>query len=107
MGESGAPLAIRRLIAPGGLEQRIGMRYELVADLTTVKEELLMAHKISLELAHAIPIGNVDIKLPVRNGNTLVGTLTISQGGVDWRKANARIPTKVTWKKFADLMENA
>lgn len=46
----------------------------------------MAAHVASLEVSHAIPIGNVDIKLPVRKGTKLLGTLTISKGGVDWKK---------------------
>ncbi len=66
-----------------------------------------MAHKVSLEVSHAIPIGNVDIKLPVRSGNTLLGVLTISQGGVDWKKAHARHSVSLRWKRFAEVMDNA
>ena len=66
-----------------------------------------MAHKVSLEVSHAIPIGNVDIKLLVRSGNTLLGTLTISQGGVDWKKARARKDVSLRWKRFAELMDGA
>jgi hypothetical protein len=49
----------------------------------------MAAHKVSMQVSHEIPIGNVDITLPVRKGTKLLGTLTISQGGVDWKKAHA------------------
>ena len=62
-------------------------------------------HKVSLQLAHEIPIGNVDIKLPVRSGNTLLGTLTISKGGVDWKKAHAHSSKSLTWKRFGEVMD--
>ncbi len=66
----------------------------------------MAAHKVSMQVSHEIPIGNVDITLPVRKGTKLLGTLTISQGGVDWKKAHARRSISVNWTRFAELMES-
>jgi hypothetical protein len=67
----------------------------------------MAAHSVSLQLDHAIAIGKVDITLPVRKGSKLLGTLTISQGGVDWKKSHAHSSKSVTWTQFAELMANA
>jgi hypothetical protein len=61
-------------------------------------------HAVDLKISHAIAIGGVDITLPVRRGRTLLGTLTISRGGVDWRKAHARSSVSLNWAKFAEMM---
>jgi len=67
----------------------------------------MAGHVVSLEVSHAIPIGNVDIKLPVRKGTKLLGTMTISKGGVDWKKAHAHSSVSMNWTQFAELMASA
>ena len=67
----------------------------------------MAVHRVSLQIAHEIPIGSVDITVPVRRGPKLLGTLTISQGGVDWKKAYAHKSVSVNWARFAELMANA
>lgn len=67
----------------------------------------MAVHHVSLQISHEIPIGGTDIALPVYKGTKLLGTLTISQGGVDWKKAYARKSISVTWSGFAELMASA
>jgi hypothetical protein len=67
----------------------------------------MAVHHVSLNISHEIPIGGTDIALPVYRGKKLLGTLTISQGGVDWKKAYARKSKPFDWTRFAELMENA
>jgi len=65
-----------------------------------------MAQKVTLTVEHEIEIGNVDVTFRVRNGNHLVGTLTISKGSIDWRRANARKSVQKSWADFAALMDS-
>jgi hypothetical protein len=67
----------------------------------------MATHSVSLQVAHAVPIGSVDITLPVRKDGKLLGTLTISQGGVDWKKAHAQKHVSFSWTQFAELMASA
>lgn len=67
----------------------------------------MATHAVSLQVSHAIAIGSVDITLPVRKSGKLLGTLTISQGGVDWKKAHAHSSVSVNWTRFAELMAQA
>jgi hypothetical protein len=67
----------------------------------------MAVHKVGLKVPQEIELGKVDITLPVRRGGSLLGTLTISRGGVDWKKAHAHSSVSVTWTKFAELMTNA
>jgi hypothetical protein len=64
-----------------------------------------MAKHVTLSISHDIEIGNVDVVFKVRDGSALIGTVTISKGSIDWRKANARNSINKTWREFADLME--
>ena len=66
----------------------------------------MATHAVSMQVSHAIPIGSVDITLPVRKGGKLLGTLTISQGGVDWKRAHAHSSVSVNWTRFAEMMAN-
>jgi hypothetical protein len=67
----------------------------------------MAVHHVALQISHEIPIGGTDIALPVYRGTRLLGTLTISQGGVDWKKAYARKSISMTWSRFADVMAAA
>jgi hypothetical protein len=71
---------------------------------TVQEEEQVATHAVGLKIAHEIPLGKVDITLPVKRGNALLGTVTISRGGIDWKRAHARQSKSLTWKEFADLM---
>ena len=67
----------------------------------------MATHAVSLQVDHAIPIGHVDITLPVKKGAKLLGTLTISQGGIDWKKAYAHKSVKLNWTQFAEMMADS
>jgi hypothetical protein len=57
-----------------------------------------------MSIAHPIEIANVDVEFVVRDGPTLMGRLTISRGGIDWRPSGASESTSTTWKEFAKWM---
>jgi hypothetical protein len=40
----------------------------------------------------------------VKRDGSLLGVLTISKGGIDWKRAHARESVSLSWKAFADLM---
>jgi hypothetical protein len=60
---------------------------------------------INMRIEHPIPVGNVDVEYEVRRGPDLLGTLSISKGGLDWRPKGARKPRKATWEQFQAWMK--
>ena len=64
----------------------------------------MAAKRVSLKLPTPIEVGNVDVEFEVRDGAALMGTVTVSRGGLDWRATGRRSAVSVTWKAFAELM---
>ena len=62
-------------------------------------------HDVKLKLNAEIPVGNVDVEIPVRIDGSLRGRLQISTGTVDWVPRNGRKPIKMSWSRLADLLE--
>lgn len=62
-------------------------------------------HDVKLKLNAEVPVGNVDIEIPVRIDGALRGRLQISTGTVDWRPRNGRKAVQLSWTKLADLLE--
>ena len=62
-------------------------------------------HDVKLKLNAELPIGNVDLEIPVRVDGALRGRLQISTGTVDWRPRSSRKALRLTWSQFADLIE--
>ena len=63
-------------------------------------------HEVTLRTKHPIEVGNVDVELAVRYGRTLVGTLRVSVGGIDWYPRNAKKARRVSWEQFDAWMES-
>jgi hypothetical protein len=66
----------------------------------------MATHQVDLKIPHNIALSNVDHSLRVKRNGTLLGVLTISKGGIDWKRAHARGSVSMSWKAFADLMKN-
>lgn len=60
---------------------------------------------INMRIEHPIPVGNVDVKYEVRRGTDLLGTLSISKGGLDWRPKGARKTRVSNWEQFDEWMK--
>lgn len=64
-----------------------------------------MAHEVTLDLATKFLL-NKDVKIEVKVDQKKLGTLLVSKGNVEWVSAGNSVNKKrMTWKKFADLME--
>ncbi len=65
----------------------------------------MATHDVSMKIAHALEIGNVDIELAVVVDGKRLGRLKVSKGGLDWLPANKAVNSKsLTWESFAALM---
>ncbi len=70
-----------------------------------------MAHKVTARFKQPMQIKKADLAIKVRNDEELFGTLTISQGTLDWRPTKKRRGGKnevqLTWENFDKAMELA
>jgi hypothetical protein len=48
----------------------------------------MATHDVSLNITKPIPIGNVDIEIPVDRNGRAFGKVKISKGAIDWMPAN-------------------
>lgn len=61
-------------------------------------------HEIDAHLpAHSVK--NADVRVLVTSDDALLGELRISKGSLDWRPAKHQYSRKMSWERFADLME--
>jgi len=64
-----------------------------------------MAH-LKLRVTRAMEVVNADAEIEVRGSDDeLMGRLLISRGSVDWVGANKQLRHRMTWRKFAQVME--
>lgn len=65
-----------------------------------------MAHKVLMELNEKVVL-HKDIKIEVRKDDVKLGTVLVSKGNIEWLPANNSVNKhRLTWVKFAELMEN-
>lgn len=60
---------------------------------------------MKLRLQTDIPIGKVDVEIPVVIDGALRGRLQMSTGSVDWRPRHSKKPVRLSWSQLADLLE--
>jgi hypothetical protein len=48
---------------------------------------------------------NADIEFIVREGLSKLGELHVSKGSIEWLPSNGRYKRRMSWSKFAKLME--
>ena len=62
-------------------------------------------HEVSLNITRPIPIGSVDIEIPVRRNGRALGKVKISKGAIDWMPANkSKTAYYLDWSEFAKVM---
>ncbi len=62
-------------------------------------------HDVDMSIPTTKMVLHADVVFEVRSDGEKYGELRISQGGIDWLPANARIPAKRTWEQFDRDME--
>lgn len=64
-------------------------------------------HEVRLS-TKSLLVAGIDLEFDVKADNAVMGTLSVSQGGLMWRPRHGRrnrgIP--ITWKQFADWAES-
>lgn len=62
-------------------------------------------HDVDMSIPTSKVVLHADVVFEVRSDDVKLGELRVSQGGVDWRPANAQIPAKLTWEQFDQVMD--
>jgi hypothetical protein len=62
-------------------------------------------HDINLKIPHGITIVNTDVEILVREDGELLGRIHISRGSIDWIPSKKHRPRRLSWARFADLMD--
>ncbi len=65
-----------------------------------------MAHKVLLA-ASKLEVKYSDVEFVVSDDDGKIGTLKVSKGNVEWLPVGQQKGYKMTWVKFAELMEGA
>lgn len=64
-----------------------------------------MAHEVNLTIDTTFVLSK-DVKVEIKSEGAKLGTLLISKGNAEWVPAgNSRNKYRLSWKKFAALME--
>jgi hypothetical protein len=65
----------------------------------------MATHEVSLNITKPVPIGSVDIEIPVRRNGRAFGKVKISKGAIDWMPANkSKTAYYMEWGEFAKFM---
>ncbi len=67
----------------------------------------MATHDVSLNITKPIPVGNVDIEIPVRRNGRAFGKVKISKGAIDWMlglNKEQDLAYYFDWADFAKFM---
>lgn len=59
-----------------------------------------MAHRVTFEVTAKAELGPSDIIFKAYDDDVLIGTLMVSQGGIEWRSAKRSYVGNATWERF-------
>jgi hypothetical protein len=63
-------------------------------------------HEVGLKIAHDIPVGNVDVEMPIKRDGAPLGRIRVSRGGVDWMPSpKSKAGYTLIWVAFDKLMK--
>jgi hypothetical protein len=62
------------------------------------------AHDIDVTIP-AQTVLNKDMEISVRSDGRLFGRVRVSRGSIDWLPANSPISRRMSWERFAEIME--
>jgi hypothetical protein len=60
----------------------------------------MASHDVALKVATELPVGAVDLEIPVKRNGRKIGTFTVNANGVSWNPATAKAATSVTWEEL-------
>jgi hypothetical protein len=63
----------------------------------------MATHYIEISLPTK-PLRNVDTTIAVWSNGKKLGQLRVSAGSLDWVRAGAKTPKKITWERLAALL---
>jgi len=64
-------------------------------------------HNLALKVSTELPVGSVDLELPVKRNGRRIGTFTVNAKGVSWNPATAKAATSVSWDDLPATLAGA
>jgi len=64
-------------------------------------------HNVALKVSTELPVGSVDLELPVKRNGRRIGTFTVNAKGVSWNPATAKAASSVTWEDLPAALSGA
>ncbi|NAZ88811.1 hypothetical protein GTR00_22360, partial [Kineococcus sp. T90] len=58
----------------------------------------MASHDVALKVATELPVGAVDLEIPVKRNGRKIGTFTVNANGVSWNPSTSKAPTSVSWE---------
>ncbi|WP_432547036.1 Lsr2 family DNA-binding protein [Kineococcus sp. SYSU DK004] len=58
----------------------------------------MASHDVALKVATELPVGGVDLEIPVKRNGRRIGTFTVNANGVSWNPSTSRPATSVSWE---------
>jgi hypothetical protein len=62
-------------------------------------------HEVTLRLNQGITVENADVTLRVWSNDENLGRLRVSKGSIDWQPVKGQMVHRLSWEKFAEMME--
>lgn len=63
-------------------------------------KEAGVAHRVTFKVAAKAELGPSDVIFKAYDDDVLIGTLMVSQGGIEWRSAKRSYVGYATWERF-------
>ncbi|MCI2239496.1 Lsr2 family protein [Paenibacillus sp. TRM 82003] len=60
----------------------------------------MASHDVALKVATELPVGAVDLEIPVKRNGRKIGTFTVNANGVSWNPSTSKAPTSVSWEEL-------
>lgn len=62
-----------------------------------------MAHEVEFRIPSKVSLGRSDVVFRAYDDEGLIGTLMVSQGGVEWRSARRQYVMSSRWHRFDEI----
>ena len=61
-------------------------------------------HDVALKVTTELPVGAVDLEIPVKRNGRRIGVFTVNSNGVSWNPSTSKAPTSVSWDDLPDTL---
>ncbi|WP_432488399.1 Lsr2 family DNA-binding protein [Kineococcus sp. SYSU DK018] len=89
------------------LQKNCGFMVFSINQPTSSRESSMASHDVALKVATELPVGAVDLEIPVKRNGRKIGTFTVNANGVSWNPSTSKAPTSVTWEELPAALSGA